>query len=162
MKHLTIDDREGNVNVLKVRFPFKWEAVLSSETEEYFFPQSVTGYMKRLYRGPYVYRWNIYRNSPSDLKLLYVGQAKQLCPHRIQSYLTPGPSQETNQRIHEKLRAYLEQGLRIRLEILRFVELTIGDFALTPEDMLDKHTRLFIEGLLIVYLRRKGYALLNL
>ena len=162
MKHLTRDDREGNVNVLKVRFPFEWEAVLSSETEEYFFPQPVTGYMKRLYKGPAVYRWNIYRNSPADLKLLYVGQAKQLCPHRIQGYLTPGPSQKTNQRIHEKLRAYLEQGLRIRLEVLRFVDLTIGDFALTTEDMLDKHIRLLIEGLLIAYLKRKGYALLNL
>jgi hypothetical protein len=115
-----------------------------------------------MYRGPAVYRWNIYDERPTDKQLIYIGQTQELCPARIRGYLKPGPSQKTNQRLMSEFNEYLAQGFKVRLEVLRFGEIIIGDLTLTPDDVHEGHVREFIEGLLIAYYKRMGFILLNL
>ena len=150
------------MNKLKVEFTYKWEPVLADENREYFFPEEITSFMKRNYRHPAIYRWNIFRKEPEDEKIIYIGEAQELCPQRINGYLNPGPSQRTNKRIREEFQSYLEKGFKIKLEILRFVEIKISDFIITYNDLSDKHVRRFIEELMIVTHKQKGFKLLNL
>jgi hypothetical protein len=150
------------MNRIQVELLYEWEAILRNENEAYFFPQETTGAMGRTYRGPAIYRWNIYANTPSDRKLVYIGETQALSPRRIRGYLKPGPSQKTNQRLKSEFHKYLEQGLQIRLEVLKFDKIAAGDYILTPGDLDDKHVRRFIEGLLITYYKRLGFTVLNL
>ena len=147
---------------LSIELAFEWKAVRMGEDGEYFFPQPVTKSMRQAYPGPAVYRWNIYKDRPTDRKLVYIGETAKLAPDRIRGYLKPGPSQTTNQRLKREFEGYLEQGLRVRLEVLRPDEVTVGDITLGPDDLQDKHVRQFIEELLITYYTRVGFTVLNL
>ena len=150
------------MNELKVNLPHRWETVLADTEKEYFFPEQITQLMKNWYKQPAIYRWNIYKNEPEDQKIIYIGEAKQLCPQRINHYLNPGRDQQTNKRIKEIFQNYSHQGFKIRLETLQFDRIAVGDFSLTKDDISDKHIRRFIEELLITYYRRKGFTILNL
>ena len=143
---------------LSIEVAFEWEAVRMSEDGEYFFPQPVTKFMRQSYPGPAVYRRNIYKDRPTDRKLVYIGETEKLAPNRIRGYLNPGPSQQTNQRLKREFEEYLEQGLNVRLEVLRLGQVTIGDISLGPDDLQDKHVRQFIEELLITYYTRMGFT----
>ena len=84
--------------------------------------------MKKNYRKPAIYRWNVFKEIPNDEKIIYVGEAQELCPQRIKGYLNPGPSQQTNKRIKKKFQTYLDKGFKIRLEMLQFDNIKIEDF----------------------------------
>ena len=81
-----------------IRLSYQWQSVLKGENETYFFPDAITPFMKMRYKGPAIYRWNVHKSTPGDKKLVYVGEAKELCPGRIKGYLDPGSSQKNQQR----------------------------------------------------------------
>ena len=85
-----------------------------------------------------------------------------MCPQRINGYLNPGPSQQTNKRIKGKFQTYLDKGFKIRLEILQFDNIKIEDFTFIDNDLKDKHIRRFLEELMIIIYGQKGYKILNL
>ena len=115
-------------NMIKVEFTYHWIPILKEEGQEYHFPEENSSFMRKNYRKPAIYRWNVFRNIPSDKKIIYIGEAQELCPQRINGYLYPGPSQRTNNRIKKYLRHTwikdLELGSKffilaiLRLEIL--------------------------------------------
>lgn len=147
---------------IKVEFTYQWEPMLREEGKEYHFPERITAFMRGRYKHPAIYRWNIFRNEPEDEKLIYIGEAQELCPQRLNGYLNPGPSQQTNQRIKKEFQEYLDNGFKIGLEILRFDNITIGNFALTNTNLNDKHARRFIEELMIIIYKQKEFQILNL
>ena len=147
---------------IKVEFAYQWKPVLIEVDKEYYFPKRITQFMRKTYNHPAIYRWNIFRNEPDDEKLIYIGEAQELCPQRINGYLNPGPSQQTNKRIKEKLQGYLDKGFKIGLEILRFDNIKIENFALTNNDLNDKHVRRFVEELMVIIYKQKGFQILNL
>ena len=63
-----------SVGSFKVGFSakFEWVAVLRTNTDRYALPQSITEYMKRLYGGPALYRWNAIRDSPVTEQRIYI------------------------------------------------------------------------------------------
>lgn len=150
------------MNKVKVEFAYQWRPILIDENREYLFPKKITSFMKSRYKHPAIYRWNIFRKEPEDEKLIYIGEAQELCPQRINGYLNPGPSQQTNKRIKEEFQGYLKKGFKIGLEILQFDEIRIKDFTLTNNDLYDKHVRRFIEELLVIIYKQKGFKILNL
>ena len=141
---------------MRVLFKFDWLPVL------YFFPSPVSGFMNQKYGGATVYRWNIYQEFPSDMKILYVGETTRLCPNRLNGYLEPGPTQTTNQRLHSEFNKFKAEGKKIHLEVLQFDMLNINGMKITPEKLKDKSFRLMIEAMLATYYSEKGYELLNL
>ena len=150
---------------VELQFTYYWRPVLknnSEEYEEYYFPEKITLFMKNNYKYPAIYRWNIFKNNPEDKKLIYIGETQELCPRRINGYLNPGSSQQTNKRIKEKFQNYLKDGYKIRLEILKFDNIKVGNFTLTNEDLQDKHVRCFLEELMIVVYKQKRFKILNL
>jgi len=90
--------------MIKVEFTYHWIPILKEEGQEYHFPEEISSFMRKNYRKPAIYRWNVFRNIPSDKKIIYIGEAQELCPQRINGYLYPGPSQRTNNRIKKYLR----------------------------------------------------------
>lgn len=140
---------------------FDWIPILQDEDELYYFPNSLTPFMKRLYKSPAIYRWNIYKNTPTDEKIIYIGEGQQLIPERINGYLNPGPSQMTNRRLNTCFREYILNGHKVSLEIVRFDEMSVGDITFRQTDLKNKHFRRFLEHLLITYYEHKGYSLLN-
>ncbi len=149
-------------NMIKVEFTYQWIPILKEEGQEYHFPEEISSFMRKNYRKPAIYRWNVFRNIPSDKKIIYIGEAQELCPQRINGYLYPGPSQRTNNRIKKIFKTYLDKGFKIRLEILHFGNIKIGDFTLSDNDLKDRHIRRFVEELMIIIHRQKGYEILNL
>lgn len=147
---------------IKLDLSYKWEPVLVKEDEEYHYPMPISPYMKEHYRCSSIYRWDVYEQMPEDKKQIYIGEAQILCPQRIQGYLTPGPSQQTNKRMKEKFHGFLKDGLKIRLEILRLQRSFIGKIPLVPSELSNKFVRHCIEALLITNYANKGYILLNL
>jgi len=147
---------------IKVEFAYQWEPFLKDWEKEYFFPEKITLFMKKTYNHPAIYRWNIFRNKPDDEKLIYIGEAQKLCPQRISGYLNPGPSQQTNQRINKKFHDLLNNGFKIRLEILCFDNIKIKNFTITNSHLNDRHVRRFVEELMIVIYKLKGFTILNL
>jgi len=146
---------------LKVDFAYQWEPVLVDVSREYRFPEEITPYMKKIYWLPTIYRWNIFRNELSDEKLVYIGEAQELCPQRINNYLNAHPSQKTNWSIKEKFQNYLKNGLKIGLEFLQFEEIKFEDFILTYNDLQDKHVREFLQDTMIVLSKKLGFKVLN-
>lgn len=68
---------------IKVEFAYQWEPVLSGVGKEYRFPEKITSFMRMKYKRPAIYRWNIFRHEPYDEKLIYIGEARELCPQRM-------------------------------------------------------------------------------
>lgn len=153
---------ELGINVLGVNLHFDWISVFRDEDVPYIFPQKITNYMKDNYGRPAIYRWNIYKDIPMDQKLIYIGETTKLCPGRLNGYLKPGPSQATNKRLNRKFINLADRGYKVQLEILRLGKFSISDITLTSADLYSKHTRRFIESLLIIYYLKRGHDLLNL
>jgi len=147
---------------VKIDFSYIWKPILSGEDDEYYFPNKITPSMRKTYKHPAIYRWNIFKNRPDDEKLIYVGEAQELCPQRINGYLNPGSDQETNKRIKEHLKNYLEKGFKIGLEILEFDNIKFETFVFTNSDLYDKHVRRFVEELMVIIYKQRGFQILNL
>lgn len=139
----------------------KWLPVMSNETEIYTFPDKITPFMKLHYRIPAIYRWHIYKSKPGDLKQIYIGEAVQLCPQRLNGYLRPGPSQQTNIRINKMFNELINDGRHIQLEYLDFDVVKIEDIEIISENLIDKHVRRMLEEVMVIYSTHKGYTILN-
>lgn len=163
-QHKKKDDSPLNTYTEKIKLDlsYAWEPVLVKEGQEYHYSMPISRYMKEHYSCSAIYRWDIYEQIPEDKKQIYIGEAQILCPQRIQGYLTPGPSQQTNRRIKEKFQRFLKDGLKIRLEVLRLQRSFIGKIPLVPSELSNKFVRHCIEALLITNYQNKGYTLLNL
>lgn len=150
------------IEKIKLDISYTWEPVLAKDDQEYHYPMPISRYMKEHYNHSSIYRWDIYERLPEDKKQIYIGEAQILCPQRIQGYLTPGPSQQTNKRIKEKFQGFLKDGLKIKLEVLRLQRSFIGKVSLTTSELSNKYVRHCIEALLISNYQNKGYVTLNL
>ena len=147
---------------LKIAISYEWQAILLREKVEYLFPLAITPFMRMRYKDPAVYRWNIYRKTAEDKKIVYIGEAQELCPKRLYGYLNPGPTQQTNKRIKAEFEVYLRDGLNIRLDICNIHGITFGDSVLGKESLVDKYIRRLIEAALVVEHRKRGFTVLDL
>ncbi|MDP2638249.1 MAG: hypothetical protein Q8P26_04275 [Candidatus Levybacteria bacterium] len=150
------------IEQIKLHLSYSWEPVLFDKDQEYHYPMKISLFMKEHYRLPAIYRWDIYKQLPEDNKKIYIGEAAILCPRRIQGYLTPGPSQETNKRLKDMFDGFIKDGFKIRLSILKLQYSKLGKVPITINELSDKFTRRYIEAILIVNYSDKGYTLLNL
>lgn len=149
------------IEQIKLHLRYSWDPVFRDETNEYHYPMAITPPMKKQYKKPAIYKWNIYKHSPDDQKKIYIGEAAILCPTRLQGYLKPGPSQHTNIRMKNMFSEYINQGLKIRLEVLNLQHSTIGKIPVTQEDLANKYVRRYIEAIMITHFQDKNYTLLN-
>jgi len=56
----------------------------------------------------------------------------------------------------------LNERLKIRLEMLQFDKIKIENFTFINSNLKDKHVRRFLEELMVIKYRRKGFQILNL
>ena len=147
---------------LNLKLKFDWKPVLLDDRTEYMFPEKMTAWMKKRYRCPAVYRWNIYAEVSEDSKLAYIGETVCLCPSRIAGYLKPGPTQRTNKRINKEFNNYLKQGKKIRLETLVITDCSANGFTFSEKDFLDSCFRRAVEHLMVTIAKRSGIELLNI
>lgn len=148
-------------NHLQLEISFDWVPILRNEDEIYLFPNSLTSFMTRLYKSPAIYRWNVYKVTPTDERIIYIGEGQQLIPSRIKGYLNPGPSQMTNKRLNSRFHEYIQSGHKVLLETIRFDKISLEDLSFRQGDLANKHFRRFLEHMLIVYYQQQGYTMLN-
>jgi hypothetical protein len=146
---------------LQIRLTYEWQPVFLREKVEYLFPMDITPYMRAKYREPAVFLWNIYQKTPEDKKLVYIGDAQELCPKRLYGYLNPGPTQKTNQKINTEFRGYLREKLNIRLDICNIREICFNDSVLDRSALDDKYMRLVVVNAMTVDLKNKGYTVME-
>ena len=153
---------EKSVNRLQIKIGYEWEPVLLREGVEYLFPAAITPFMRDRYRIPAVFKWEIYQRTPGDRKIVYIGEAPELCPRRLYSYLNPGATQLANKKVNAEFRGYLKEKLKIGLEICRVREMVFGEEVLDMTAFENKHLRRLVSELLIVEYGKKGFTVMDL
>ena len=147
-------DRE-NMNDLQIKLTYEWQAVYLRENVEYLFPMAISPFMRAKYKVPAVFKWDIYQKTPGDKKLIYIGEAQELCPRRLYGYLNPGPTQLANKKVNEEFRRYLREKLKIGLEICQVKEVQLGGLTLDTDAFTDKHVRrLAVEAFIVAHTKR--------
>ncbi len=139
-----------------------WEVVLGASGEPYMFPNAPTAFMKRLYRGPTIYRWLLESEGGDQAPLVYLGETVRLCPDRLTGYLNPGPTQLTNIRLNRLLHECVTHGGRATLQILKLTGPLLSDLSLNNADLHRQDVRRSLESLLVTIYRSRGVNLLNL
>ena len=87
--------------------------------------------MKSVYRFPAIYRWLI--QLPSKSVIYYIGETEQLCPGRINLYLKPGPTQQTNERSHNQFFEYRKEGCQILIDYLVFNQFQLNSIEINQK-----------------------------
>ena len=150
------------MQVLQLRLTYEWQVVNLREYVDYLFPMAISPYMRTRYKLPAVFKWDIFQKTPGDKKLVYIGEAQELCPRRLYGYLNPGPTQLANKKVNSEFRDYLKQKLKIRLEIFQVQEINFGNSLLDMNAFADKHVRRMVSEALIVEHAKRGFTVMDL
>jgi hypothetical protein len=148
---------------IKLNLSYEWQPVYLREKVEYLFPMAISPFMRTKYRAPAIFKLDVYQKNPGDKKLVYIGEAQELCPQRLYGYLNPGTTQLAFKKVNTEFRAYLKEKLRIGLAICLVKVINIGGSELDPSSVInEKHLRRMITELLIVEHSRKGFTVVDL
>jgi hypothetical protein len=147
---------------LQIKLTYEWQAVYLRENVAYLFPMAISPYMRNRYKSPAVFKWDIHQKAAGDKKLVYIGEAQELCPRRLYGYLNPGPTQLANKKVNTEFRAYLKEKLSIGMEICQLQEITFGRSVLDADALTDKHVRRMVAEALIVEHQKKGVTVVDL
>jgi hypothetical protein len=143
---------------IQLKLTYEWQPVFLREKVEYLFPMAITPSMRTKYREPAVFKWDVYNTKPGDKKMVYIGDAQELCPKRLYGYLNPGPTQKTNQKINGEFRAFLKEKLSIGLYTCVISEISFGEAAPVKVSVDDKYVRLMIVNAMIINHKNKGFT----
>lgn len=154
--------KNRSMNQITLDFLYEWKPICQEKEKIYFFPNSISSYMRKQYCFPAIYRWNIYKNESEDQQTFYIGEAQELCPQRINGYLNPGPSQKTNQRVNAELMIFLARGYQVSLDFLHIENFICDQCTYTAQGLEDKYFRRLIEELMVLKAHQAGYQLINL
>lgn len=146
---------------LQIKISYEWQSVLLREKVDYLFPMAITPFMRSKYKEPAVFKWDIYQKTPGDKKLIYIGDAQELCPKRLYGYLNPGPTQKTNQKINTEFRGYLKEKLNIKLDICNIREIDYRGSVLGKSALDDKYMRLLIVNAMTIEHKNKGFTVME-
>ena len=147
---------------LQIKLTYEWQAVYLRENVEYLFPMDISPYMRAKYKAPAVFKWDVYQRKPGDKKLVYIGEAQELCPKRLYGYLNPGQTQLANKKVNTDFKGYLKEKLKIGLEICQIQKIQIGESVLDMTAFNDKHVRRLVSETLIVEHHQKGFTVMDL
>jgi hypothetical protein len=147
---------------LQFEFQYDWKPALLREKVEYLFPMAISPFMRIQYHGPAVFRWEVFDRQSGDKKIVYIGEAQELCPKRLYSYLNPGHTQLANQKVNTEFRAYLKEKLTIRLDICDILDFQMEGLSMSPSLLNDKYIRRLLVVALILDHKKKGYSVVDL
>jgi hypothetical protein len=147
---------------LQIKIDYEWQAVYLRENVAYLFPMAISPYMRNRYKSPAIFKWDVHQKTTGDKKVVYIGEAQELCPRRLYGYLNPGPTQLANKKVNTEFRAYLKEKLDIGLEICQVQEISFGKLALDVDALTDKHIRRLVAEALIVEHKKRGFTVVDL
>jgi hypothetical protein len=139
---------------------FEWELVQYEEDRTYQFPNVISPFMKARYKEPAIYRWSVFKESFEECNTVYIGESTELI-RRINGYLKPGISQQTNIRMNALFTEYIDKGFSIYIELMRIESLIINNKSYSQDDLNNKYMRRLIENFLIVDHLSNNYTILN-
>jgi hypothetical protein len=150
------------VEQLQISLAYEWQSVYVRERVEYLFPMAISPFMRTKYKEPAVFRWSVYQRTPEDRKIVYIGEAQELCPKRLYGYLNPGQVQQANKKVNAEFREYLNEKLSIKLDICEIRGIKFGESALGREALSDKYMRRLIAEAMIIEHKKKGFTIMDL
>jgi hypothetical protein len=148
------------LNLESLELKFLWKPVLQDDGGPYRFPSPLAQRKAGPYAGPAVYRWLPFRETPGDMRRVYIGEADNLA-RRVYHYLNPELTQQTNTRMRALMDGLLQEGLHIQLDALSIDGLRVNGADATHDALLDREMRRLVENWMIVVHRRAGYEVLN-
>jgi hypothetical protein len=147
---------------LQIKLTYEWQPVLLREGVEYLFPMDISPFMRARYKTPAVFKWDIFQKNPGDKKLVYIGEAQELCPKRLYGYINPGATQMANKKVNTDFRNYLKEKMKVGLQICRIQEIHLGGNVLDMSAFSDKHLRRLVVEASIVEHQKKGFTVVDL
>jgi hypothetical protein len=147
---------------IKLNLAYRWQPVFLREKVEYLFPMAISPFMRAKYRAPAVFKWEVYQTIPGDRKIIYIGEAQELCPQRLYGYLSPSASQLANQKINAEFRVCLKDNFKIKLDICQLEKLDWNEKVMGQEALKDRDFRRFLVSLLIVQHKQTNYDVRDL
>ncbi len=61
---------------LQIELKYRWYPVYLREKVEYLFPMAISPHMRLLYKGPAVFKWEVFQKIAGDKKIVYIGRSK--------------------------------------------------------------------------------------
>ncbi len=150
---------KAEVRHIELVLSYSWECVECVPGERYTYPAPFPA-AHPAGGAPAVYRWNIFRNAPDDIKTCYIGEAAAL-RRRITYCIKPGPTQHTNIRLAEHFRQHIASGGQICLEVMLLHPSVHGGIVVDSDALGDTHLRRAMEQLLIRDHTLGGWRVLN-
>jgi hypothetical protein len=147
---------------LQIEVSYEWQPVYLREKVEYQFPLAISPYMRTHYKVPAVFRWEIYQKVTGDKKIVYIGEAQELCPKRLYGYLNPGSTQLANKKVNADFRGYINDKLTVKLDICRLQSISFAGSVLGPDAIQDKYVRRLIVEAAILEHKKRGYTVIDL
>lgn len=140
-----------------IRIEYQWKSVEISPGTAYVFPTKISKFMRNAYGRPAVYRWVVY--SPKDEpQAIYFGEAESLVK-RINQYLRPEESQQTNMRVHLNFHSYLENKCKVKLDVLDFHPFRLNSIVASASSLDEHYLRRMLEAFVIVDFVSSGGAI---
>ena len=126
---------------------YDWVPVESAPGVAYAFGQPVSPYLRQAYARPAVYRWRIRPGPEGEAELRYIGETEDL-PRRMYHCLKPGPSQQTDLRLHGLLMQALDRRAHVQAEVLRVDSCEVNGRLAAESSFADSGFRRCLEELL--------------
>lgn len=136
----------------------RWEPVESAAGKPYRYPEETTEYLRSKWGGPAVYRWNVYRAEPGDLRTYSVGETDRLA-NRIYQYRNPTRDLHACVRIKMLLMDAKMDGNQARLETLVLDRFECGEVTLKAEGLKDRDVRKLLVQMISFWHERRGDTL---
>jgi len=121
--------------------------VEKSPGEAYVFPLKTNEHIKTGYSRPTVYRWAVY-SPKGELRAIYFGETENLFK-RINQYLHPRKSQQTNVRLHLEFHSHVENKGTVKLDILDFSPFRLNSILASVAGLHDHFLRKMFEAFVI-------------
>jgi len=144
---------------------FQWRSAVGQENgDAYNFPDKFTGFFRKKYSVPVVYRWRVLKNQPGDKEPIYIGEAEEL-PRRIQRVRTPSKTArdtDTNKRLHQIFQQFLSLGRKIVIDVGDVDPFELNGVRFGGDTMGDRFKRRALENILLALAQKSGeFELLN-
>jgi hypothetical protein len=145
---------------LTLTLSHSWEPVESAPGRAYRYPEETSEFLRSRWNRPAVYRWNVYKDEPGDLRTYAIGETDRLA-NRIYQYRNPTRELQACVRIKMLLMDAKMDGRQTRLEALAVERIACGEVLLSQESLSDRAVRKLLVQILSFWHERRGDTLLS-
>jgi hypothetical protein len=143
------------------RVSFEWIPFEYETGRRYAYGGPVPAKLNSRFAVPAVYRWVLFKNGQTEPYEIYFGETENLSS-RLNGYIHPGPTQQTNRRLKSHFENEIREGARCELQLLKFNPFRVNELLISQSSLSQEPIRVMLEGFLRASHDSTRCALLNL